>query len=208
MLPLAIETRLSQPAMIENNLINYFTLAQLPINQSKSIAYQSLYHQKNVGGRTQAQFFTGTFENENTNIDTGSFVRPQSEHFLIYGIKVWDAVYTPPEGGTNFPQLLKGAYSADNNAGAGEIDASIANATYDVIINGIRVIKAMPLIYHDNTLVTGQRGEISLSQPLIWMGQSELQLNVSCNSTTNPFPDASTEFETALRFELIGIGLI
>ena len=68
MLPLEIEKRIENPGLLENQFIQYLIAGNWPIDQSKSIAYEVLTDYRNVSGRTNAQFFTGTFIQSQTNI--------------------------------------------------------------------------------------------------------------------------------------------
>ena len=205
MLPLEIEKRIENPGLLENQFIQYLIAGNWPIDQSKSIAYEVLTDYRNVSGRTNAQFFTGTFVQAQTNI-RGSYVRPQGEHFVIYGIRVYYATF---DGAFNAQNLTwkKASYVANNFANP-PIDNPLANCTYSIVNNGVQELKNMPFLMHDNTLVTDDRGTLFLNQPICWAGQTELVLSVRTNDPANAFSGDGVETNALLRFDLVGIGLI
>lgn len=205
MLPLEIEKRIENPGLLENQFIQYLIAGNWPIDQSKSIAYEVLTDYRNVSGRTNAQFFTGTFLQSQTNI-RGSYVRPQGEHFVFYGIRIYQAVFE----GTFDPQNItwkKASYLADNFVNTLVVNP-YANCTYSIVNNGVQELKNMPFLMHDNSLVTDDRGTLFLNQPIVWAGQTELVLSVTTNDPGNAFAGDGIEDNTLLRFDLVGIGLI
>lgn len=205
MLPLEIEKRIENPGLLENQFIQYLIAGNWPIDQSKSIAYQVLTDYRNVSGRTNQNFFTGQLVQAQTNI-RGSYVRPQGEHFVIYGIRIYQADFD----GAVDPQFLtwrKASYTNQNFNGT-PIPTAFSNATYTIVNNGVTELKNMPFLMHDNTLVTDERGTLFLNQPICWAGQTELILSVRTNGPGNPFAGDGVETNTLLRFDLVGIGLI
>ena len=205
MLPLEIEKRIENPGLLENQFIQYLIAGNWPIDQSKSIAYQVLTDYRNVSGRTNQNFFTGQLVQAQTNI-RGSYVRPQGEHFVIYGIRIYQADFD----GAVDPQFLtwrKASYTNQNFNGT-PIPTAFSNATYTIVNNGVTELKNMPFLMHDNTLVTDERGTLFLNQPICWAGQTELILSVRTNGPGNPFAGDGQESNTLLRFDLVGIGLI
>ena len=205
MLPLEIEKRIENPGLLEDQFIQYLIAGNWPIDQSKSIAYQVLTDYRNVSGRTNQNFFTGQLVQAQTNI-RGSYVRPQGEHFVIYGIRIYQADFD----GAVDPQFLtwrKASYTNQNFNGT-PIPTAFSNATYTIVNNGVTELKNMPFLMHDNTLVTDERGTLFLNQPICWAGQTELILSVRTNGPGNPFAGDGQESNTLLRFDLVGIGLI
>ena len=61
MLPLQIQKRFANPGKLENDFMNYITKANLPVQQSKTIATQVLYDAKQVSTFQSVEFFTGKF---------------------------------------------------------------------------------------------------------------------------------------------------
>lgn len=80
MLPIQIERRFAHPKRLQKEFLNYLKESNAPINQSKSIASNILYHAKDISLQKNISFFTGTYISTDTNI-VGNFVRPESEHF-------------------------------------------------------------------------------------------------------------------------------
>ena len=205
MLPLETEKRIENPGLLENQFIQYLIAGNWPIDQSKSIAYEVLTDYRNVTGRTNAQLFTGQLVQSQTNI-RGSYVRPQGEHFVIYGIRIYYGEFTG-EFNPQFVTWKKASY-VEQNFVDGPIDGPFANCTYSIVNNGITAIKNMPFLMHDNTLVTDERGTLFLNQPICWAGMTELNFNVRSNDPANVFQGTLPESNTLLRVDLVGIGLI
>jgi len=209
MLPLTLEKRIENPGLFEKQFVDYLIAGNWNVDTSKSIAYEVLTDYRNVTTRTNAQFFTGQFVQAQTNI-RGSYVRPQGEHFVIYGIRVYTQVGFEGVFNPAFVTWKKGAYTT-SNFNSNVIDTAFSNASYTIVNNGVTELKNMPLLQHDNTLVDGTRGTLWLNQPIVWAGQTELSLSVTTNGPNNAFPgtlSAGEENNSLLRFDLIGIGLI
>lgn len=208
MLPLSIEKRISQPGILERQFLNYLRMANAPIDQSKSIAYEVLFHIQETTGRNNVEFFTGQLNQAFTNI-RGSFVRPQSEHFLIYGLRGYkensEEALPPVPNPLNF-NLQKGFTSlqAYNDRGI----SPYSNATLSIQVNSIRMLKKIPLMEFDNELVSSHKGTMLLDQPILWQGQTELKLSVQTNNPLNIFQGNAPGESTFMRFDLLGIGLI
>jgi hypothetical protein len=209
MLPLSIEKRISQPGILERQFLNYLRMANAPIDQSKSIAYEVLYHTVETTNRNNVEFFTGQLDQAFTNI-RGSFVRPQSEHFLIYGLRGYredGTVEQPFTPASNVP-LTKGFTS--QSAYADVTMSPYSNATLSIQVNSIRMARKIPLLEFDNEMVNTQKGTMLLDQPILWEGQTELKLSVQTNDPANVFTAQPPipEFKSYMRFDLLGIGLI
>jgi len=194
MLPEEMEARLKFPGKIEEAFLNYLKKSDAKVNQSKTIATQILYHQKEVLGLNSVDFFTGQKDADGSNIN-GSFVRPESEHFVIYGIKC----YLSPNGGT--PITADRIYENGILSNPNLVDFVPLNAVFSVTINSVRVLKNVPLTEFDSLSTAETGGFFLLNEPLLWQGQTELKLNLKAK-TGQTFNDES------MRFELVGIGLI
>ena len=206
MLPLTIQKRLANPGKLENEFLNFLRQANAPIDQSKTIAYQTLYSCKVCTGENQVDFFTGNFVQNQTNID-GAFVRPSSEHFLIYGIRGYTADLVPSPELTNFNiPFRKGFTSAD--AFATNPTQPFTQSQISLQVNSVRLNKYIPLTEFDNNETAGSRGTMYLDQPVLWQGQTELKLTLETNSPDIVFAGTSGEAETVIRFDLFGLALI
>lgn len=211
-IPLSIERNIAQPGIEQANFVKYLTEANLPISNSKTIAYQSLYHlvvtETSPGvTSTTAKFFTGAYDQALTNFPGNSFVLPQSQHFLVTDIQAgrWQG----GENVTTVSSLQKGFVSGPSSQGVNDANSkTIVNSTYTFTVNGIVQQKDIPLAEFDNSLVTQQRGRFSLSQPILIPAQSDLSLTVTAKGSGNLSPFPSGGRECGLWFELIGIGLI
>ena len=194
MLPLEMATRLKYPGKIEEAFLNYLKKSGASINQSKTIASQILYHQKIIEGLNSVSFFTGTSTDQDTNIN-GGFVRPESEHFLIYAIRVSLA-----ERGV-IPNTADTVYSP-GVLGSVVTDAFIVEkANLSITVNSLRVLKNLPLTEFDGEETDDTIGMFLLDEPILWQGQTELKALIQSN-------DNIAFSATNLRLEFFGIGLI
>jgi len=207
MLPLTIQKRLASPGKLENEFLNFLRKANAPIDQSKTIAYQVLTDAKVVGGQNNVEFFTGDFVQNRTNID-GSFIRPSSEHFLIYGIRGYFNKEVPGADLTNFNIPFKRGFTSLDAIGQ-EIEPSITQAQMSINVNSVRLNKYIPLTEFDNQETAGSRGTMFLDQPILWQGQTELKLVVETANPSILFPEnALGDSISVMRFDVFGLGLI
>lgn len=206
MLPLSIQKRFAQPGKLEAEFLNYLRQANAPIDQSKTIAYEVLYHGLDVSNQSSVDFFTGALTQNQTNI-RGSFVRPQSEHFVIYGIRGYQ--YQNAEGPvSNFcVPWAKGFVTTSFSDDAS--DCSLVNAQMSVQVNSVRMLKYIPLTEFDNVLTTKDRGTMILDQPILWQGQTELKMTIETNDPATTLGNiGGGEPAQYMRFDLLGLGLI
>ena len=188
MLPEAIRKRFANPGDLEREFLNYLEEAGLEINQSKTIAQVNYYHQQAVT-QDVVQFFNNNYTAALTNIEGNSFVRPESEHVVIYAIRVSSNVGgASPDGVFYTPGIL----------GNGPLD----NAVISINNNKVTDLNVYPMGEALDNLTTKDQGLILLDEPIIWAGQTTLILSLkkltALAYTTN----------TNVRFSLIGIGLI
>jgi len=191
MLPIQIERRFAHPKRLQKEFLNYLKESNAPINQSKSIASNILYHAKDISLQKNISFFTGTYISTDTNI-VGNFVRPESEHFLVYGIRCY--VASAPTTVVSEQQWSRGIA----NAPAG----LLANSFLSISVNSVRLLKNTPLTEFETSITTKDRGTMFLDEPILWQGQTELKMDLQNNSGI-PY-----EADTFIRFDLVGIGLI
>lgn len=190
MLPIQIEKRFNHPAAIENAFLAWLKANNAEIGQSKTIATNVLYHAKDISNLTTSTFFSGTFIASDTNI-VGAFIRPQSEHLCVYGIRA----YTGSQLGTVTNQSWHRGLDFS-------LDSIPYNATISIINNSERELKNLPMTEFDADLTTKDQGTVFLDQPILWEGQTELQLVLDAANGT---AFASGQF---MRFDLVGLGLI
>jgi hypothetical protein len=190
LIPSLVLQHLSNPANIEELFIKYIERAGLRIDSSKTIAGVAFYHKRQfAAAATSQKFFSGTYINAETNMPGNSFIRPQSEHVLIWAIRVetatgadlFDLIWLPGSGnGSNFMQ----------------------NTNMTVTTNSEVKIKSYPLSEALNDLTVRENGIIPLSEPIFWGGQQDFVIDVvgqggkSAVATDN------------MKLTLIGLGLI
>lgn len=188
MIPVEIAARINNPGKIEKALLHYLEKSGAKVNQSKTIASQILYHQKALNGLNSVEFFTGNLNSEETNIV--NFTRPESEHFLIYGIKAYYLDDTDPIG----------VYET-GIVGGPLLGPELVNANISITVNSVRVLKNLPCTEFDALDITQNQGIAMLNEPILWPGQTSLILTLQAK------PGVNFGLE-CVRFELIGIGLI
>lgn len=209
MLPLQIQRRLANPSKLERDFMRFLELANAPVDASKTIAESVLYDAKLVTGQSRVSFFTGEFNSALSNLE-GSYIRPSSEHFLIYGI----IGYFTPKGieGTAGSQgkitwtkgFNSGGINADNSP---QLPFQYFNV--DVTVNSVQLLKNVPSQDFDAEVkTTSEGGGLLLNQPILWQGQTQLELVVTTSDPSLTFPGTIGEEEYYLRFDLLGLQLI
>ena len=193
MLPIEIQARLRRPGAIEKNFLEYLQKSKARVNMSKTIASQVLYHQKPVANQNIVQFFTGQNFPGQSNIES-TFTRPESEHFVIYGMRCFLGNLTEP-GETALSAYTLGI--TDSPFG----DVNFLNSVFSLEINGITLLKNVPLTEFDSLTTTNFAGMLLLNEPLLWQGQQQMKLTLKAKPGVT-FGDFN------VRFELYGIGLI
>lgn len=202
MIPNAIEKRLANPSQLEKDFLNYLRMSNAPIQESKTISFDILYHQKDFTNLAVNELFTGEFIQANTNIEGNSFVRPNSEHFLIFGM----GGYVSDKLGAGTGQWNKGFTS--DLAFTDAPEGIFTNATLDFLNNGIKVLKDMPLTEFDNENLGGNdRGILWLDQPILWQGAEAIKITIKSNDPLNRW-NVDGDQRGCIMIQLIGIGLI
>lgn len=187
MLPLSIQNRFKRPGQMEREFMNYLKEANLTFDNSKTIASVEYYHQAVVVGNSNINFFTGNFNANDTNL-VGSFVRPQSEHAVIYGIRVHSGASATLEQTAWVP-------------GYGIAALRAVNGKTTITNNSEVELKNFPSTAWLNTLTTKDDGLFLLDEPIIWAGQTELKYTLDLIT-------AEVLANYNVRISLVGIGLI
>lgn len=188
LIPSLVLQHLSNPANIENLFIQYIKKAGLTITNSKTIAGVGYFHKKNfVAGQNAATFFTGAFSPLETNLPGNGFIRPESEHFLIWGMRVEtnvvalrDAVWVPGVDSSAF----------------------LYNTLATLTTNSEVKLKKFPLSEALSDLTVRDNGLIPFAEPIFWGGQQELSILVE-NGDGSLAP--ALQF---MKLTLIGLALI
>jgi hypothetical protein len=188
MIPAQLARQFRAPKKMEKDFLNYLAAAKLTINQSKSIASIAYYHQLLIDTAPTLNFFTGTLTPEDTNLN--EFVRPESEHAVIYGIRI-----AVGDGSTPLASTQPYTPGTGNNA-------AIENSTITVTNNNVVVLEDYPLTEALESLTTKDDGLILLDENIIWAGQTSLSIRWTSKSAV------SETTNLPLRITLVGIGLI
>ena len=204
MIPIQIQKRFANPGDLERNFMNYIDKANLVVSASKTIALQCLYDCKSVNNFQSVDFFTGNFDPLRTNIE-GDFVRPSSEHFLIYGIMASVARPSDADSANGKFQWIKGFTTAQRFGDTPEVP--FQNALVSIEVNSVRYLKFIPTTEFDGELGTKMNGYCFLNTPILWPGQQSLRLTLQTNDQSILFPNTPGQ-QTVVRFDLFGIGLI
>ena len=191
LIPHSVHEQIANPGRLQELFMTYVEDAQLRFDNSKTLATNTLYDSKPTTVSPQLNFFgDSTFTPANTNITGNSFTRPQSEHFVIFGIRGSHGFDANPV----LSQWIRGLTATGPGVG---------NAVYDLTVNSVRQLRAIPTTEHYDDLVTKDVGLMYLSVPIVWPGESELELNMR-NLPGNALNDTAL----SLRFDLVGIGLV
>jgi len=190
----------SMATLMQKFFLDNYGKTDLP----KRVADFVIFDQIKVGTGTTAQFFQGTWSSARTNFPGGSFSMPQSEHAIITGFRVLDAITT---GNVETSQWRYGVY-----------DAAFLNGELTVTSNGETVITQLPLTaFQSNVGVAvtpaAAPGAISpagetddnagffyLMEPIVLLGQTDIKTNLLLKN-------AGTA-NSCLRIELHGIRFI
>ncbi len=189
LIPSLVLQHLQNPAKIEELFVQYIKKANLTIDSSKTIAGVAYYHKvQAVVGATSMQFFKGTYNADETNMPGNSFIRPQSEHLLIWAIR-WETAAS--------------ATLTDNVWLPGVTISGWANNTEMTITTNSDVkIKDFPLSEALSDLTVRTDGVIPLAEPIFWGGQQDFVVDVV--NGENAGAPANQNFKCTL----IGMGLI
>ena len=154
-IPASIEKNIALPGVEQANFVKYLTAANLPISNSKTIAYQSLYHflisKSSTVTATTLKFFNGTYDQALTNFPGNNFVLPQSQHFLVTAIQAGGWVATNAAGATPITVVRKGFTAINSQSVASKTFNLLFSATSTLTVNGIVMQKDIPLTVFDNT---------------------------------------------------------
>lgn len=190
LIPSLVLQHLSNPAHLESLFVNYIKKAGLRIDASKTIAGVAYYHKVQFAlNATNIKMFSGAYDAAATNMPGNSFIRPQSEHILIWAIRFESVValsfknqlWTPGVGASSF----------------------LANLNMTVTTNSEVKIKDFPLSEALENLTVRTNGLIPLAEPIFWGGQQDFVIDLENNENTGA-PDA----QQCLKGTLIGLGLI
>ena len=186
----------SMATLMQKFFLDNYGKTDLP----KRVADFIIYDQIKVGATTTAQFFQGTWSSARTNFPGGSFSMPQSEHAIITGFRVLDAITT---GNVDTSQWRFGV-----------ADAAFLNGELQVTSNGETVITQLPLTAFQSNVnpnvaagtattygeTDDNAGFFWLMEPIVLLGQTDIKTNLLLKNTGTA--------NSCLRIELHGIRFI
>jgi len=190
LIPSLVIQHLENPARIEKLFIAYIKAAELTIDSSKTIAGIAYYHKIQFTlAQTTVDFFKGAFDETLTNMPGNSFIRPQSEHSLIWAIR-WESVINA---------------SVTDNVWTPGVSASgfLTNLQMTITTNSEVKIKEIPLSEALSDLTVRDDGVYPLPEPIFWGGQQDFTVEAR-NGEGLGAPTATQN----LKCTLIGMGLI
>jgi len=188
LIPSLVLQSLQNPAHVQQLFINYIKKANLTITNSKTIATVAYFHKRAFTvGQTSTTFFSGAFDSTETNVPGNSFVRPESEHFLIWAIRVE----------CNIASLKNSVWIPGVN-----LTGFLNNTVMTLTTNSEVKLKKFPLSEALSDLTVRDNGIIPLSEPIFWGGQQELSAVVeNAENTVAP----ANQY---MKMTLIGLALI
>ena len=178
-----LEERLAAPKRMKEDFIRFCEANGFDVDMNKTITTLSLYDQVDISGVSTVKLFTGQLTTDRTNI-RDSFQRPQSEHVIIYGLRIFQ--------GDNVVTLSDSDWTE-------VVAAAIKNAVISIEVNGVIQLRNLPL----TDLLQDQTGEyyakLPLLEPIFWGGQTGLVATVD-------FKGTNSLASTSLRVELLSYG--
>ena len=181
------------PGLMVDALTKFFRANYGATTLPKTVADFAIFDQL-AANAVILQYFQGAFTPARSNFPGGTFQLPQSEHAFITGIKIYSGVNASVS-------------ASDWQAGAN--DAALKNGVMDIVINGQKVVTALPLSQFgqaaDSATFAGEtdseRGIFYFYEPLVLLGQTQISVNVS-------FPTAPATANLNLRVEFFGVRFI
>ena len=200
-------SRLANPGLFENQIRNYFRASNNVVQQSKTIAGRQIFDAKNCDGATEVTLFSGTYNQEVTNLE-GSYVRPSSEHVIIYGIRVFtDNGTTTANFNAGDCVWQKGFTTGNNPIATGDTSSELPAPAINVtlVCNGVVYLQSVWGMDMDSDIGTMARGVLFLNNPIVWPGQTSLELTFSLQQSSigSVYPA-----NYSVRADLLGVGLI
>lgn len=188
MIPALLGQMIAQPKQFELDFLEYLEKAGYDTKEvAKTIGKMELYHFRSTAAAPETKFFTGTFDQSQTNVPSSNYVRPKGEHFVIYGIKIEEAT---------------GAANVGLDWTPGASSPYAKNANISVKVNGLDRLKEIPLSSALENLTSADNGIIILDEPIIWGGEVEM---ITTIASKNPLEVGAAA--SWIRVTHIGIGL-
>ena len=178
-----LEKRLRSPREFEEDFYDFWKKLDIKTDIEKTLAEQTRFDSRVLGGTTITEFFKTGIVASNTNLN--QFIPPESEHQLITSLRLWE-----------------GADSdiANTDWVAGISSAVAKNSKISITNNGVKALDEVPLSEFLNDLTTRDNGKYDLDEPIPWVGQTKLIVSIETF-------DAPT-LNTNLRIGLKGLAYI
>jgi len=186
--PVALTEMFANPGKYESQLKNYLKEAGYTVDAvTKTIGRMELYHFRTLAALNAQSFFTGNYDNLQTNVPSSSFIRPKGEHMIIYAIKFEEGVSAT-------------SFNVDWLPGAQNGFTKNLNLTFE--LNGKVQLQSLPLASSLENLTTADAGLIWLDEPIIWGGEISAKITLAAKDPLNVGP-----VNTWGRVTLMGVGL-
>ena len=156
-----LEKRLRNPRQFEEDFFEFWKVLDIKTDIEKTLAEQTRFDSRLLGGSSITEFFKTGVVPSSTNLN--QFIPPESEHQLITGIRLWEAVD---------PDL------ANSDWVAGISSAVAKNSKISISNNGVKALDEVPLSEFLNDLTTRDNGIYDLDEPIPWIGQTKLIVSI------------------------------
>lgn len=178
---------MEKPDLVKDTFMNLLAKNGVKIGRSKTVAQQTLYCQKEVDALSEQDFFSGAYVAAESNMRSGSYTPPEDEPFLITHIRMLDG--TVPTNDVDQTPWAYGANAAENK-----------NSTFTINNGGVTALRNIPGTSFITGLTDDSLGALALPEPILWKGQTNLELQYRMKS--------AAAAAAGVRFELIGLALI
>ena len=173
---------LSAPEALKGDFLRALAMAQETAGVQLGVA-------KNFTGdgfATQSLAVVGEKEITFDVFANGSPQFPQGEHFMISRLRLYTGASAT---------LNKTVWTA------GTVDPDLLNSTIDIVMNGTRVFKDVPLASFTQSEEQNDSGYLNFLNPIFWFAQTDISVTIK-----SPVPIAAANEN--VRFEFSGPKLI
>jgi len=178
---------IASPGNLQREFFSYLEAAQVPFDNSKTIAPVAYYDMKTIESKESVKLFQtdGAFDSNTTNVNGNNYQLEQSAHAVFHSIRLQDG-----SDGTLTDTDWENAITLSR----------LKNAKMTISINGVRALRDYPLNEALDGLTTGDVGIIKLPNLLIWPAQTELEIELDLV--------LAGEQDQNIKATLIGMGFV
>ena len=158
--------KLANPGALEKAFFQFLNDAGLNIRfaiNNKTVADGAFMHAQIVAALTSVEYFTGSTDTEYTNQDT--FIRPEGEHAVIYGIRLSDT--------TTAANINASDWATGVNA------ISTQNGFIEISVNGVQQLPKISLTEFIGVPEETESGRYYLIKPIVWGEQTRMKLTLT-----------------------------